>query len=102
MQVWGRVFYRHASRERQVAMNGLPGLCLAAVLPACVIGDALDIPPPDRSGIVPAPRHGAAQPAGDVTVDGYAGEAGATVVVERWDPASRAWVTAGTAVTATG
>src|SRR5262249_23983815 len=44
---------------------------------------------------------GAAQPAGDVTVDGYASEPGAAVVVERWDPASRAWVTAGTAAAAT-
>lgn len=83
------------------SMNWLPGLWVAAVLPACVIGDALEIPPPDRTGIVTAPRHGAVQPAGDVVVDGYAGEAGATVVVERWDSASRAWVTAGTAVTAT-
>ena len=81
-------------------MNLLPGLWVAAVVPACVIGDTLEVPPLDRTGLLTAPRHGAAQLAGDVTVDGYTSEPGASVVVERWDAASRAWVTAGTAVAA--
>jgi hypothetical protein len=86
--------------NRRWAINLLSGL-VAAVVPACVIGDTLEVPPLDRTGILTAPRHGAAQPAGDVTVDGYTSEPGATVVVERWDAASGAWVTASAAVTTT-
>jgi hypothetical protein len=73
---------------------------VAAVIPACIVGDELEVPL-DRTGMVTSPHHGAAHPAGDVTVDGYSSEAGVAVVVERWDPAGHAWVTAGTAVTAT-
>lgn len=81
------------------AMNLLPGLCVAAILPACIVGDEqLEVPTLDHSGIVTSPRHGAAQPAGDLTVDGYASEPGATVTIERWDAAGGAWVTAGTAM----
>lgn len=81
-------------------MNLLTGLCVAMVLSGCVVGgDEIAVPPPTPTGIVTSPRHGAAQPAGDVAVDGYYSEPAATVVVERWDAAGQAWATAGTAVT---
>ena len=86
-------------------MTWIAGLGVAAVLSGCIVGDArtgdggVDTQAPERTGIVTSPRHGAVQPAGPVTVTGYQAAAGATVVVERWDPTAHAWVAAGTAVT---
>jgi hypothetical protein len=84
-------------------MKQLVVLCFTVASSACMmVGE--DAPPPGPSaheGIVTSPRHGVGQSGGDVAVQGFYSDPGATVVVERWDASQQAWVAAAEGTTST-
>ncbi|HEX4417544.1 MAG TPA: hypothetical protein VH165_06575 [Kofleriaceae bacterium] len=87
-------------------MKLIKALCLAGSLVACTtIGDGDDTstgpgptpaPTLDHEGIVTSPRHGGAKQTGDLVVDGFYSDPGATVTIEHWNPISQSWLAAAT------